>query len=399
MLPKALTQNAIHLLQQCATENGFLASPNQVDNYQRIWSRDSAMAGIAGLLHQNKPLIKAWIDSVRSLGQNQSEWGQIPSNLAFNQNQIQASYGTLSGKVDATTWWIISASICSQLPEAHPFAELWQLQIDKAFKLLKAWQFNGRGLLYTPLGGNWADEYVYSGYLLYDQALYYWALRSAGQAFNQPVYLKEAEALKELIEANFNPKNESDNKYHPMAFKRVDKSQTYWFSGFAPNAYQTRWDMPANALALLLNLNTQSESITQYLESLKTQLGHSYLPVFWPPILEQDADWALLASNHLYAFKNQAGYFHNGGSWPVFLGWLCLALAVANETNWSAHLHQSLYQALANESEALHFPEYFNLINLGPGGVNPLAFTASGWLLADRAQTLETPYDLKILLF
>lgn len=398
MLPKALTQNALHLLLQCATDNGFLASPSPVDNYQRVWSRDSAMAGIAGLLHHNKSLVKVWIDSIRTLGEFQSEWGQIPSNLAFTEYQTQASYGTLSGKVDATTWWIISASICSQLHEAQAFVELWKGKIEKAFRLLKAWQFNGRGLLYTPLGGNWADEYVYSGYLLYDQALYYWALRSAGQAFNQPVYLEAAEALKELIVANFNPQNATGKKYHPEAFNRVDKTQTYWFSGFAPNAYQTRWDMPANALAVLLNLNPNSESVTHYLQLLKTQLGHSYLPVFWPPITEKDADWALLVSNHLYSFKNQAGHFHNGGSWPVFLGWLSLAMAAVQQTDWSAHLHQTLYQALANESVSLHFPEFFNLVDLGPGGVNPLAFTASGWLLADRAQTLRTPHDLKILL-
>jgi hypothetical protein len=33
------------------------------------------------------------------------------------------------------------------------------------------WEFNNKGLLYVPLSGNWADEYITDGYVLYDQLL------------------------------------------------------------------------------------------------------------------------------------------------------------------------------------------------------------------------------------
>lgn len=46
--------------------------------------------------------------------------------------------------------------------------------------LLGAWEFNNRGLLYIPPTGDWADEYMQSGYLLYDQLLYLQALIAFG---------------------------------------------------------------------------------------------------------------------------------------------------------------------------------------------------------------------------
>jgi hypothetical protein len=41
----------------------------------------------------------------------------------------------------------------------------------------EAWEFNNKGLLYVPLSGNWADEYITDGYVLYDQLLRVWALK------------------------------------------------------------------------------------------------------------------------------------------------------------------------------------------------------------------------------
>ena len=38
--------------------------------------------------------------------------------------------------------------------------------VQRGLELLKAWEFNARGLIYMPLGGDWADEFVYHGYVL-----------------------------------------------------------------------------------------------------------------------------------------------------------------------------------------------------------------------------------------
>jgi len=48
--------------------------------------------------------------------------------------------------------------------------------IEKVVFLLGAWEFNNRGLLYVPATGDWADEYVHNGYILYDWAPYFFFL-------------------------------------------------------------------------------------------------------------------------------------------------------------------------------------------------------------------------------
>ncbi|MBK7466490.1 MAG: hypothetical protein IPJ43_06555 [Saprospiraceae bacterium] len=59
------------------------------------------------------------------------------------------------------------------------YFELLKPAIYKCLNVLEIWEYNSRGLIYTPLGGNWADEYPTSGYTLYDNVLRYWALREA----------------------------------------------------------------------------------------------------------------------------------------------------------------------------------------------------------------------------
>lgn len=41
---------AINVLNTCCTEDGFLASPTEHDNYRRTWARDGVIIGLAALL-------------------------------------------------------------------------------------------------------------------------------------------------------------------------------------------------------------------------------------------------------------------------------------------------------------------------------------------------------------
>jgi hypothetical protein len=47
-------QRALALLHDCATSDGFVASPSRHDNYRRIWSRDGTIIALAasGTRHQ-----------------------------------------------------------------------------------------------------------------------------------------------------------------------------------------------------------------------------------------------------------------------------------------------------------------------------------------------------------
>ena len=40
---------AIELLQKCSSEQGFLASAQDISNYKRVWARDGVICGLAAL--------------------------------------------------------------------------------------------------------------------------------------------------------------------------------------------------------------------------------------------------------------------------------------------------------------------------------------------------------------
>ncbi len=49
-------QRSLALLHRCLSPAGFLASPDDVDNYARIWARDGVIAGLAALASGNADL-------------------------------------------------------------------------------------------------------------------------------------------------------------------------------------------------------------------------------------------------------------------------------------------------------------------------------------------------------
>ena len=385
---------ALQTIREACTPYGILASAVVQDNYARVWSRDAAMTGIAGLLWGDAGIIDAWGASVLLLADAQTAYGQIPSNVAIDGGgDVKVSYGTLAGRIDATTWWIIAASLYA---EKVPDATMQLLpKVEKAISLLSIWELNGRGLLYTPLGGNWADEYVYSGYLLYDQLLRLWGLRAAGRVFNRQRWREDAATLQTLLETNYSNAVEKGPRYHPKAFDNTHFPDGYWCCGLGPQGYDTRWDMAANALALLLGVNTHVSAISAYLNGMAAQIGHWMLPVFWPVIQPNDVEWGLLQDNHLYTFKNHPYCFHNGGCWPIFLGWLGLGLAVQGETNLPKQIQDALYLAFDTETPAFSMHEYWRTDNMSPAGATHLCYTAAGTLLLSIANS-NNPNDLSI---
>ena len=390
MISTDTLSEALFTIQSACTERGILASAGRRDNYARIWSRDSAMAGLAASLYGDEAILRSWGASIDALGDAQTDYGQIPSNVSFEGGQMRASYGTLAGRVDACSWWVISASAFLRLNGDATRAVKWLPKVEKALNLLHIWEMNNRGLVYTPLGGNWADEYVCSGYLLYDQLLRIWALRAAAAGFGRAEWALEAERITELVRLNYAFSGDPAPRYHPAAYARTEFPELYWCYGLGPNGYDTRWDLAANALALVLGVNPDAEPLTRYLHQFAGQLRHWMLPAFWPVIHPGHPDWRLLAENHLYAFKNQPFCFHNGGCWPVFLGWLALGLALSGQPQTAARLADALESAISTAEPGLRMCEYWRTDTLKPGGVPQLCFTASGVLLAAYATQQHT---------
>ncbi len=165
-----LYEDAVALLHRLTKPDGILASTVEADNYKRIWARDSIICGLAGLMLTDTILTEGLKNSLLSLARNQHELGIIPSNVHPNSDG-DISFGKLVGRVDANTWFIIGSCKYYMLTKDETTWSQLKPAVEKCRKYLKSVEFNDKGWIYTPLSGNWADEYPVHGYTLYDNML------------------------------------------------------------------------------------------------------------------------------------------------------------------------------------------------------------------------------------
>jgi len=375
--------NAIDLLKEVATPYGFLASAQDISNYKRIWARDGVICGLAALASDNIELIETFQKTLETLVKHQHPLGTIPSNVLIKEGEDAVSYGGLAGRVDAVTWFVIGICQYSIYTNDRGFFKKHSASVEKCFSLLDAWEFNNKHLIYVPLSGNWADEYITDGYVLYDQLLRIWAL----QCYNHFAQKKEIELkikqITQQIEINFLP-NSVGEKYHDRAYKEI-YFQGYMPCSFSPSGYKMQFDAFANSLALLLNIGSASfqKSMLNYAMTLASETNLGLVPAFWPPIFEQDEHWQLLKNNCKYEFRNHPFEFHNGGSWPMVNGFFGLALVTKQEEEKAKQILEKINHANAKEDNS--FYENFNTKTTEPNGVAKCAWSAAATILLHQS--------------
>ena len=357
---------SIELLREATTPWGILASITNETNYRRIWARDSVICGLAGLVAADPKITEGLRQSLIALASAQGKHGEIPSNVQLSNSgeQESLSFGGLCGRVDTVGWWIIGLTQYCLLTEDKTLAKNYLATVEQGLNLLEIWEFNGRGLVYVPQSGDWADEYILRGYILYDQLLRIWALESAANVFERTEWSEQAQCLRQLVEKNYwlnqNPK---EDLYHEHAYQlsRQQKGDSkYWEASFSPGGYIRKFDLLANSLVLLLGIGTEEQkaSLLSYTQKVAAERPLGLLPSFWEPINQEDQEWYLLEANHKYDFRNWPYEFHNGGLWPAFNGFWGMALVAAQSTDQAKNCLESIRQGIALEDwgfyECLH---------------------------------------------
>jgi GH15 family glucan-1,4-alpha-glucosidase len=366
---------AIELLQRCSSSDGFLASAENTSNYKRVWARDGVICGLAALASGDENLINTFEKTLETLANNQHKNGTIASNVLVTENETQVSYGGLAGRVDAITWFVIGICQYAFHKKDSSFVSKYDSNIQKCLQLLEAWEFNNQHLIYVPLSGNWADEYITDGYVLYDQLLRIWALRSYNYFQKSDEITSKIQKIEHQIVVNFTP-NEIVPKYHERAYNEL-QFKGFMPCSFSPAGYKIQFDAFANALVLLLNIgsdNFQNEILNTF-ETIKNETNLKLIPAFWPPIQESDLDWNLLKNNCKYEFRNYPYEFHNGGSWSMVNGFYGLALLSKNQKEKASQVLNSINSA--NEMENFSFFENFNTKTSKPNGVAFCAWSAA----------------------
>ncbi|MEY4351597.1 MAG: hypothetical protein RL078_1676 [Bacteroidota bacterium] len=373
-------EQALQVIKNSSTPAGFLATATGDENYNRVWSRDSAITALAVLLHEREELYPAVKASILTLAQQQNAQGLIPSNvLVSDKGNASVSYGTLVGRVDAQTWWLIQTCLYLSKTQDLELKNKLKAPAFQVLNLLDAWEFNARHLVYTPLGGNWADEYILSGYTLYDNLLRYWALKLCSSCWPEEQQLQQKiQLVRKAIEHNFcSTKPVNNQTLHPRIFQALQKQQIPFLpASFDAAQYTLQWDAAANGLALLLGF--EIPGLTAYIQKFESEKQQLFIPSFWPVIQRQDAAWALLENQYNYSFKNEPYQFHNGGSWPVMSG--ILAMGLQKQAAELAHQIGQSYAQFLEQTDHLQFSEFISTNDFKPGGKQHMCFSASGYL-------------------
>ena len=375
-------RKAIELLHTASTPNGFIAAVQEEDNYRRIWTRDSTLCGLAALSTDDAALKQTFKKSIETIFHNQHRDGFIPSNVSPIANNV--SYGNVVGRVDNHAWIIIGACAYAHIQKERKWLQQFENGIEKTFSLMTAWEFNGRGLMHVPQSADWADEYHHHGYILYNQLLRLWALRSAATVFNNDYYRSESIRVQTAVEKYFGAK-----EFYTSQIKRMrnDLHFPYWIMGFNTSAIYTQFDLQANALILLLNIGTikQRKELVLYVNGLYTE-QQFLLPSFHPVINEGDIAMHDLKNNYAYRFRNHPYEFHNGGLWSVWNGFMSMCIAKHDE-NLSAKISNNIESACAQNN--WEFNECHHGKTHQPIGVAKCAWSAAGLILSKNNSFLS----------
>lgn len=396
-------QHALELLRMCSTEDGFLASPSQRDNYRRIWARDGVILGLAALMTGDHELCASFKHTLLTLARHQGPHGEIPSNVETAAGRI--SYGGTTGRVDADLWFIIGCAQYWRASGDDDFLSATLPVIEKAHFLLGAWEFNNRGLLYIPQTGDWADEYIHHGYVLYDQLLYLQAqqelcaIHSHVHGSSDHVLREKASRLKHVIRDNYwfnDGDGLPDDAYHEVLYQKGRAAASphcaghHWMSFFAPQGYGYRFDTLANILVSLLGVadDEQRERVDTFIEDEGIVPDDmALLPAFYPAIEPVDRDWSELQMSFSYTFKNQPYEFHNAGLWPMVTGFYVADLAARGKVELARRYLEGIHRANALEmdGESWGFPEYVHGRKFTPGGTRHQGWSAAAAVIGHQA--------------
>jgi len=397
--PEEGYEQALALLRACTTVDGFVASPTENHNYRRVWGRDGAILSLAALLSGDHELAETARKTFETLAAHQGPHGEIPSNVDTVSERI--SYGGTTGRVDADLWFIIGCGEYWRMSGDDAFLEKLLPTIEKVRFLLGAWEFNNRGLLYIPLTGDWADEYLHNGYVLYDQLLYLQAQRSlshmhaAVHGSDDHLLNEKISRLRHLIRANYWFYGDTpDDVYHQVLYQKglqaaAHCAGSHWMASFSPSGYSYRFDAFANVLASLFGVadDSQCSKIDEFISGELVNDELALLPAFYPVIKPVDEDWEELQMMFSYTFKNKPYEFHNGGLWPMVTGFYVADLARRRQTRKARKYLQAIHQAnaMTMEGEAWGFPEFVHGEKLTPGGTRHQGWSAAGAVIGHHA--------------
>jgi glycogen debranching enzyme len=340
LLTDTALRKAQAILKSECSPIGLMASPA---GYPHVWARDSVITSLGALLTPGHEFCLR--QSLETLAGQQSELGAIPNNVSVASGRLDH---TNAGSVDSNLWFILGHVFQHRASADIEFLRRQWPALEQALLWLRYQDSNGCGLLEVHEAADWADLLANRFNVLYDNVLWYAALRAMaemadaiGQKGNHYNEMADDVRHKLRIVLWVGPENDDEwgescpghtewkhtlSQIDPVLVKRP-----YFLPYVAFRDFGDYCDVFGNLLAILFDVANlaQEKRILDYLHQVG--IAEPYpVRVLHPVIHPGNKDWREYYRNNNLNLPEQ---YHNGGIWPFVGGFYIAALIKAGRTD------------------------------------------------------------------
>ncbi len=331
---------------------GLIASP---EGYPHVWARDSVITALGALLspgHENCLRV-----SLHTLGGQQSELGAIPNNVSLATGRLDH---TNAGSVDSNLWFILGHAFQQRAFRDTSFLRQHWPTLEKALLWLRYQDSNGCGLLEVHEAADWADLLANRFNVLYDNVLWYAALRAMAEmagalGLETGRWSAMADDVRHKIRIVLWVGKENEEEWGPACPGHTEWAHTlsqvdpvlvkrpFFLPYVAFRDFGDYCDVFGNLLAILLGVANpaQEKRILDYLHQVG--IANPYpVRVLHPVIHPGNKDWREYYRNNNLNLPEQ---YHNGGIWPFVGGFYVAALVKTGRIDEARRQLQKLAEA------------------------------------------------------
>ncbi|TEU15716.1 MAG: glycogen debranching protein [Anaerolineales bacterium] len=313
---------------------GLMASP---EGYPHVWARDSVITSLGAISTPgHEDCLRT---SLQTLAGQQSDLGAIPNNVSVATGRLDH---TNAGSVDSNLWYIVGHYVNHRMTGDTGFLRAHWPSLERALLWLRYQDSNGCGLLEVHEAADWADLLANRFNILYDNVLWYAALRAMAKTAatlekDGAQYDEMASDVRHKLRIVLWVGPESADEWGPTCpghtewqhtLSQVDPvliKRPFFLPYVAFRDYGDYCDVFGNLLSVLFGVANpaQERRILDYL--YQVGIAEPYpVRVLHPPIHPGSKDWREYYRNNNLNLPDQ---YHNGGIWP-FVGGFYVAVLV-----------------------------------------------------------------------
>jgi glycogen debranching enzyme len=340
LLTDTALRKAQAILKSECSPIGLMASPA---GYPHVWARDSVITSLGALLTPGHEFCLR--QSLETLAGQQSELGAIPNNVSVASGRLDH---TNAGSVDSNLWFILGHVFQHRASADIEFLRRQWPALEQALLWLRYQDSNGCGLLEVHEAADWADLLANRFNVLYDNVLWYAALRAMAEMAKVigkegERYAGMADDVRHKLRIVLWVGPETDEEWGETCpghtewkhtLSQVDPilvKRPYFLPYVAFRDFGDYCDVFGNLLAILFGVANpaQEKRILDYLHQVG--IAEPYpVRVLHPVIHPGNKDWREYYRNNNLNLPEQ---YHNGGIWPFVGGFYIAALIKAGRTD------------------------------------------------------------------